>query len=258
MSTRKRLSDYSYTPSAKKFKPVVKATFPVTASRSSAMVVPGYTRVGGAYRRSLPGGSETKYNDCTITVTPTTTWAIPTQVCVSPLASTPDNPVGSQSLVTITQGQTDHRRIGNKMTVYQFRMRGNVTLNSSSVDIGRTQIRCLLVMDMQANGASAVPSDVMEPQSAATSSYLSFANMDNVGRFKILKDKVFTIDVAGIQFGTAMIKMNHKIKEGMDVHFSGSTGAITEIRSNNLFLMFGSSSSSLTVNAITRVYWKDK
>lgn len=223
-----------------------------------ARVVPGVTRTAGAYRRSLPKSGETKYNDCAIQTIASATWANVTQVSVSPTAAGAVNPVNTQSLCAISQGTTDHQRIGNKITIYQIRCRFLASFNSNANDFSAMSFRLCLVLDKQANGAQAVGADVFETQAAGASDYLSFANMDNTDRFVILKDKTIHMQ-AGSEagFSSKIIKMNHKLKGGCTINFSSVLGAVTELRSNNLFLLIGNQNNNITITGFTRVYWKD-
>lgn len=63
----------------------------------------------------------------------------------------------------------------------------------------------------------------------------TFRNLENSSRFHVLQDKTYKIDtqstVSSHHFEMAMPKLN------IPLEFSGATGAIAEIRSNNLALL---------------------
>jgi len=240
-------------------------------STRTKLVVPGVTRVGGAYRRSIPRKSEeTHYNDQTFQFVPavqgvvTANDSIPTLVCVSPSSGAPVNPTTTPSLFAISQGTTKNQRIGNKIHAYQIRITG-VALVQSANNAGEV-CRLMLVWDKQANGATASPADVLEQGTGATvaagTGLTSFVNMDNVERFVILKDKKYSFNPTSAGGGASAsfpyyvnFKMNKKIN--MKVDYSSTTGAVTEIRSNNLFILAYSAVNGVQLQGTVRTYWKE-
>ena len=225
---------------------------------------PGIYRTSGAWKRSLPGRQETHYNDCSFSQTLGTAGGGLTLTCLSPLAAGPINPNGV-SLNLISQGTSQNQRIGNKVCLHAIRARGvfqlinNIT-NSSAV------VRVLLVRDKQCNGAQAVPADVLEVTAAATTDYNAFLDMDNLDRFDIIKDKTYKIGESGfgiVGTGSAVctipFKMSHKIKNPsyQEIIYSSTTGAITEVRSNNYFFLVFASNANVTLSGKTRVYWRE-
>ena len=86
--------------------------------------------------------------------------------------------------------------------------------------------------------------------------------MDNVDRFVILKDKTYTLNppTQNAALGSCQtlreIKMNKKCN--IPLEFSSTTGAITEIRSNNILCLFINAADNLTNFAFTvRVKYSD-
>jgi len=96
-----------------------------------------------------------------------------------------------------------------------------------------------LVLDKQANGAAAAFTDVMSTTLLAT----SFHNLANSQRFVVLKKMKFR-HVANSGATTALNNTNVPFemykKCNIPIEYSGTTGAITEIRSNNIFLLASS------------------
>lgn len=235
-----------------------------TARRLSAYavrrsIVPGVTRTAGAYRRSNPQNTEeTHYNDTTCVTTSTAAGVLANWTCVSPSAAAPANP-NTASLVAIAQSTTKNTRIGNKLHLYAIRIKGQITLPTAAFgDV----LRLILVQDTQANGASATANQVLEGNGAAgVATVNDFFNMDNIDRFKILKDKYFNmngnIGVANTSQTPVVkeFKMNHKCRARID--YSSTAGAITELKSNNFFLIVISENGLSIVGATARVYWKE-
>lgn len=220
-----------------------------TVPAAKALVVPaGAYRVGGAYMRSHPGSYEKKYFDTIF-------------------ASTAINVAGgfTPSWNLIPQGTTKNTRIGNKCTITNINVHGFLVTASQLVpNILGDKIRWIVFVDRQANGAvPAAISDLIQTMPGATTDIHSFRNMDNVDRFVILKDKTYVLNQGtqnanlGSQQFIREIKMNKKCN--IPLEFSSTTGAITEVRSNNVMCLFiNTTGNGFTSFAMTsRVKYSD-
>ena len=203
--------------------------------------------MGGAYQRSAPGSYEKKYFDTTYGTTPivsaglfTTSWNL------------------------IPQGTTKNSRIGNKCTVTNINVHGVLIQTGQAANsVLGDKVRWIVFVDRQANGAVPVAiSDLIQTMPGATTNFNSFRNMDNVDRFVILKDKTYTLNppTQNAALGSCQtlreIKMNKKCN--IPLEFSSTTGAITEIRSNNILCLFINAADNLTNFAFTvRVKYSD-
>ena len=92
------------------------------------------------------------------------------------------------------QGTTDTSRIGNSVLSKSIQLRGYFAFNSA----GATQqhIRCLLIRDSE-NTDSGTPTigEILENVGGGwEQKFTSPLNMKNSRRFRVLKDKVFTVD----------------------------------------------------------------
>lgn len=114
----------------------------------------------------------------------------------------------------------------------------------------------IVYLDKQANGAAAVVTDVLE-----TASIDSFRNLANSGRFQVLKDRVVTLNATGGNFGSGgygsflygqSIKWN-KGKMNVPLEFSSTVGTLTELRSNNLGIMFISENGLIQISYTSRL-----
>jgi len=223
----------------------------------------GYTRTTLAYKRSIPRarrGDETHYNDCTFSEALTQAGNLLTFTSVSPTSAAPDNPAGD-SLNLIAQGTTKNERIGNKLMLHAIRLKGSLIMPTSATSTN-SWARIVLVLDKQANGAVPAPSDIFESTAAATTDLFAFQNMDNADRFQIIKDKRINIEPAGYGVQSTsqaqvvkFFKMNHKCKT--EIAYSSTTGAITEVKSNNYVVVLFSSAGSVTFTGKSRVYWRE-
>ncbi len=207
------------------------------ARTAAVMPVAGYTRLSGFYGRFGPGG-EKKFFDTTLGSTALATAGV----------------VLNDSLNLIPQGTTQSTRIGRKCTISKINMRGFMVLASNATASSEVY-RIILALDKQANGATAAVTDLL-----TTADEKSFNNLSNSGRFMVLKDWYGTMNKMA-DIGT---NINSVIKPfvfnkscSIPVEFSSTMGAITEIRSNNIFLIGVSSSTTLTFSHTTRVRYTD-
>ncbi len=144
------------------------------------------------------------------------------------------------SLCLIPQGVTESNRVGRKCTIKAIQIKGNIQLNNfSDVTAGGQRLRIMVYLDKQCNGATALVDDILED--VATSGLDSFRNLSNVGRFDILYDKTIVVKpAAGMGNGTAndtvetFYQWNLYKKCSIPIEFSSTTGALTELRSNNI------------------------
>lgn len=195
-------------------------------ARFATKVVPGFTRVGGPYKRALLGRAQTlggtiekKYLDSVFTATTATTAGY----------------MIAATLLTIPQGTTEVTRVGGKINITNVNIRGVLEGPVGLANVP-DQVRVILFWDKQCNGAQPVVTDLLK-----TANYLSYLNMDNVERFQIIKDKLYMVDVVGWDGTNALykqlpLKVNYKCN--VPIHYSSTTGAVAEIKSNNLGILF--------------------
>lgn len=176
--------------------------------------VKGKERIAGYYGRyNLPGGgSEEKFFD--------------TAVGFYFDATATEIPSGGQ-LNLIPQGITESTRVGRKCTISSIHLRGLMSMENQS---NATSVFLLVVLDKQCNGTAATPSEVMD------NIIKGQINLANSERFTILKRMVydFTPKIANQRI-YQYVDWYHKCT--VPLEFSSTTGALTEIRSNNLFLL---------------------
>ncbi len=144
------------------------------------------------------------------------------------------------SINLIPQGTTEITRIGRACTIksiwWKFHcLKRDGTASNTTHDV----IRMVMYLDTQCNGAAAGLLDLFE-----VDDFQTFRNLANSHRFKILVDQ--TIDLnsyTGAGNGTtneygAFGKSGQIYKKvNIPLEFNGVTGAITEVRSNNVGIM---------------------
>lgn len=188
------------------------------AAGSSAAVqpfVPGRERISGYYGRyNMPGSSEEKFFDTAHTFA---------------IDSTTEVPVTGQ-LCLIPQGTQENARVGRKVTIKSIHFRARVTQSVASNLQGAVYIA--IVLDKQCNGAAASASDVIQGGDLG----LGHINMANSERFSMLKRFTFTLPKTFNESGgVAQLDWYHKCS--IPLEYSSTTGALTEIKSNNVFIL---------------------
>lgn len=159
------------------------------------------------------------------------------------------------TLNAIPQGVTSTTRVGRKATIKAIGWRGTVSMEpvASTQTPVQGVVRLMLVLDRQANGATATvtgnPSGLL-----ASANYQSFNNLANKDRFRVLMDRTFDFETpSGAGDGTVANDWGGKLcsftffkNVDIPLEFNSTTGALTEINSNNLFgVMIASSASSV-------------
>lgn len=181
----------------------------------------------------------------------------------------------AESLFTPQEGSDIDNRIGRKVSVYKLAIRGYISqaIASDQADIlANTLIRLILFIDTQTNGVQAQGENLMASPGAATQAltFCTFQNLQNLGRFRVLRDKVIrpTIEVAGtdgantnsIQSNPVHFKMTVKFKKPIIVRFNATNGGtVGDIIDNSFHLLAQKSGSNFTHNISyqCRTYYKD-
>lgn len=194
----------------------------------------GRVVTSGNYGRYAGKNSELKYHDTTINQTYDATMEI-----LGTSTAT------SINLIPQSSGETD--RIGRKCCIKSIYVKGYwYSSATNQTDMFRMQ----LIQDTQANGA--YPSTSLIYQ---TESLVGFLNLANSSRFKVLKEWRQAMNVNGITtnfdsntrvYGQVVRPFSFFKKVNIPLEFSGATGAITEIRSNNLFFVGQSLADDIT------------
>lgn len=208
---------------------------PKGKKRGSAFFSPGRDRTSGFYGF---GTREAKFFDSTQSTSP-----VPTAGVVL------------DSINEIPQGTTEKNRIGRRCTVLLVDLHVQLKLPATTT-VGDADdiVRFILFCDKQCNGATAAVADILE-----TGNYRAHYNLANINRFKILHDKTYKVIAPNGGVGSTpnwqsgpdiryfkILKRLH-----LPIEFDSTTGAITEIRSNNIGVLVISESA---VAALTGTY----
>lgn len=215
-------------------------------AKRKPMVVKGYTRTAGYYgrfrgRRTGGGfGGELKFLDTGSSTLFTTAGAV--------------NP----NFVVIPQGVGESERIGRKVTIKSIYLKGVIVHNPVTVNSAANTCRIMIIQDKQANGAVFAVTDVLE-----TASYLAHRKLENINRFKILKDTTFSINSNssdGSAPGEAQRPFTYYTRCNIPIEYdtTASTGAIATQRSNSIaLLMIADTGTVTTFSYNCRVRYSD-
>ncbi len=215
--------------------------------RTSRAFKPGVDRTGGFYGRYSGRSGELKFHDVDLddsiiaaggTVTPT--------------------------INIIIQGITESTRIGRKCTIKSINWKYHMDLPEQDAQMtpeASDTVRVILFLDKQANGATAVVLDILE-----TADFQSFRNLANSGRFNVFMDKTFSINYMTLASdGAAVVSSNSVVRDysyykacNIPIEYSGTTGAIGEIRSNNLGVLLLSKSGKAGFQSKFRLRFSDQ
>lgn len=225
-----------------------------TGTRAGYQVV---QRTPGVY-----GAGEMKYFDTEFS------GAIPS---VAAWTGTEMDPATFLTLCVPVVGSAINQRIGRAIKVHKIKIRGIVTC-AAQVDQtagdAPAVLRLILYQDMQTNASQAQGEQVMT--GATTSSNVNmFQNIDNFGRFRVLKDKIitmanpnFTWDGTNLEtMGLARtFKMNINFKVPVEIRFNATNGGtIADIVDNSFHVIANAYSTGLvpTLNYACRVCYKE-
>ncbi len=210
--------------------------------RRPRLIVPGLTRRSGFFGRFGPGG-ELKFHDVDLD----------------------DAVVAATGTVTasvnlIAQGTTESTRIGRKCTIRSIGWRMTIDLpNSTAASATADVVRVIMFVDKQANGATATVTGILE-----SADYQSFNNLANKSRFRTLMDRTYDLQAATgggdgttEDYGKEFVTDTFFKKVNIPVEYDSTTGAITEIRSNNIGVLMISLSGLAGFESKIRLRYSD-
>lgn len=147
------------------------------------------------------------------------------------------------------RGNSDDNRIGTQIRVKNCYLRLKFNKNASAT---ATQIRYILFIDTQSNGASPTVANLLE---VAASPMISPLNTDNGKRFNVILDRVVNLNTDRPEaFRKHFLKPDFKTE-----YNSGSVGNITDISTNALQLLIISdeATNTPTVGSYSRIRFVD-
>jgi len=235
----------------------------------------GYTSV--ARTRGAAVAGEMKYFDCDRTpnaiVACTTTWPAGTLQDPGTTINLGSAAVPTpQCLFAPTVGSALNQRIGRSVLVRKIKVCGTLAIPAQAADATLDEamkIRLVLVQDTQTNAAPMTAAQLFNDASAATTCICSYQNPNNFGRFRVLKDKILTIQdpnmvgaagAANINGKIVNFKMNVNFKTPVKVQFNATNGGtVADIVDNSFHIICGASNISYqpTISYYSRVAYKE-
>jgi len=182
------------------------------------------------------------------------------------------DPTTFNTLCVPIVGAAINERIGKQIKILKIKVNGLITVapqaDATATDAG-TKIRLILYQDKQTNSAQAQGEQVMTPSTNASNAPNVFQNIDNFGRFQVLKDKTILMDSPSISYDGTNIeqsglvrnfKFSIKFKEPVAVRFNATNGgSVADIVDNSFHIIANSSSASLVagIQYVSRVCYKE-
>ncbi len=140
------------------------------------------------------------------------------------------------SLNLVAEGSSSSQRQGQQIKVFQLYMNGTVKIGSGATD---TLIRYMIVLDKQCNGAFPATTALLQ-DITASDALISPINTNNKYRFQVLYNKLARLSP---EYPSQQLK--YFSRKQYKIRYSGSTNSITEVTSNNLFLLIFSDETGL-------------
>ena len=158
-----------------------------------------------------------------------------------------------------TVGSAINQRIGRTVHVHCIRIKGVMRVAPQTNQTAADQtalIRVLLVQDNQTNGTQTQGENVLEGGSDQYTGVQSFQNIDSLGRYKVLKDKSWSlgnpnavydgtnVETMGIQ---RAFKWSIKFRKPLVVHFNETNGgSVADIVDKNWTILANSTNQDLS------------
>lgn len=169
--------------------------------------------------------------------------------------------IAEDSLHHVAAGTGEQNRVGRKISLRKIHIRGTYVLTPATDQTKCSAIvRTIVYLDKQCNGSAATVTDILE-----SAAWHSFNNLANKSRFRILLDRKTKVrseagayDGTDDQYGINQNMYEWHINVNLPIEFNSTTGAIGEIRSNNVgLLMITNGSARVTTDYKWRVRFFD-
>lgn len=205
-------------------------------------VVPGVTRSIGYYGRyTNPAKPELKFFDTSLSGT---------------IDATAEIPATGGQINLVPQGDTQSQRVGRKIIIRSIHVKGTAFLAPAASANASEVAYMYLIWDKQCNGAAATVGDANSGVFTSANLSVAYMTLANKSRFVILKKWIWTFNAgAGVTTAYNTVARNFdffkKCMIPIEFDASATTGAITTIRSNNCFLVWGTTGTTDDVVSVT-------
>lgn len=185
-----------------------------------------------------------------------------TPAVISLISEVSDSVIAAGS---IKQGPGASQRVGDKIFITNFQIKGNLFVDSASFAKNGQFVKAVVVVDKQCNGGEPEWDDLY-----MTTWLFAHRDLANVGRYQILKEKTFfltpmnSIDGQTTYASRKLFKINYTFRKPLRVDYENdpdgnSTGFTGEISKNNVFLLLATTSGTgiVTYDLNCRVRFTD-
>lgn len=170
------------------------------------------------------------------------------------------DPTTYNTLCVPTVGSAVDQRIGKSIKIMKIKMKVHIQCNSQTTQTlqdNPSVIRIVLHQDKQTNATQAQGEDVMATTGSAGLNPLTFQNINNFGRFRVLKDKLLVMGPATALYDTGVptikqtgvaktFKWNIKFKKPVVVRFNATNGgSVADIVDNSFHVIASANSVEL-------------
>jgi len=168
-------------------------------------------------------------------------------------------------LTLVPQSDDQNGRIGRKILIHSISIHGFALLQPAAGALAADLMYMYLVLDTQANGAAATVASSNTGVFTGGNLNTNMPTLANEGRFRILHQWVLELQAsAGVTtaYNNAIKSWScyKKCRIPIEYDASAATGAITTIRSNNIFLIAGSAGQAddlIGVEGVCRLRFTD-
>lgn len=236
----------------------------------------GYSSVARTRGAAVKG--EMKYYDTSLTATAlvatTTTWVAGTMQDPTGSINLGDPSLIPQCLFAPKATASLNGRIGRATNMMKIKLNGLISVPPQAAQAAAdasTEVRVMLVMDTETNSAQMTGAQLMNDAFDPSGTLNSFQNPNNFGRFRVLKEKRFSISnlsITGVAVGNTVIqagtarpfKMSHNFKKPVQVRFNATNGGtVADIINNSLHIVAAVNDATYvpTLSYYTRVSYKE-
>ncbi len=202
----------------------------------------GFMRKAGYYGRYAKGNpmQESKFKD--------------TLVAINVVATTGER----NNISLVAQGDGEGERIGRRFTISSITVRGSVGIPSGTNQLTSDIVKVMVIQDKQCNGVLHTVADVL----GATPTIFSYFNLENKSRFKILASRYYHVnkpmsgDGTTTKSGTYHKYFSIHMKVHIPIEMSAATATITNVRSNNISVLYISQIGIADIDFRTRIRFK--
>ncbi len=210
--------------------------------------VPGRDRTSGFYGRYSTREGELKFHDVEID---------------DALIAVGGTIQAGGSVINIAQGVTESQRIGRKCTIRSIHWRYLISMteiDAAATPANGDTVRVILYLDKQCNGTTAVTTSILE-----TNTFHSFRNLANSGRYQILLDQTNRLSYQTLASdGAGVVSSANYAREfqfnkkcNIPIEYDSTTGALTEIRSNNIGVLLMGANNTAAFTSSMRLRFSD-